>query len=181
MVRPWSAPTADARLRGGAVAALTVLLATAAHGAAAGAVPAGGAIGLLMVLAAGLGAMVTASPRARGPVPLIGLLAAGQLAGHLVLGAGTAHQHPGHPGAMSGALMFGGHVAAVLAGGILVAAAERFAAALSRVVRNCSPNPFHRIEIPGTTVLPAAEHPLLRSLLVAASISHRGPPALPAC
>lgn len=181
MVRPWSAPTADARLRGGAVAALTVLLATAAHGAAAGAVPAGGAIGLLMVLAAGLGAMVTASPRARGPVPLIGLLAAGQLAGHLVLGAGTAHQHPGHPGAMSGALMFGGHVAAVLAGGILVAAAERFAAALSRVVRNCSPNPFHRTENPGTTVLPAAEHPLLRSLLVAASISHRGPPTLPAC
>lgn len=181
MVRPWSVPTADARLRGGAVAALTVLLATAAHGVAAGEVPGGGAIGLLTVLSAGLGAMVTASVRARGPVPLIALLAAGQLAGHLVLGAGTAHHHAGQPGAVSGALMFGGHVAAVLAGGILVAAAERLAAALSRVVRNCSPDPFDRIEIPGAAVLPAPEHPLLRSLLVAASISHRGPPALPAC
>ena len=65
--------------------------ALAAHGAVSGVTPGGGAVGFLTVLAAGLGAMVTASPRARGPVPLIGLLAAGQLAGINVQLVGEAH------------------------------------------------------------------------------------------
>ena len=181
MVRPWSPVGTDARLRGGAVAALTVLLAVAAHGAVSGVTPGGGAVGFLTVLAAGLGAMVTASTSARGPVPLIGLLAAGQLAGHLVLGAGVAHQHIVRTGPVSGALMFGGHVAAVVIGGLLVAAAERLAANLSRVVRPYSRNPFVCNDFNDMPVQPAVELPLLRSLLIAASISHRGPPALPAC
>ena len=62
-------------------------------------------IGLLLVLAVGLGAVVDASPRAVGPVRLVGLLAAGQLAGHLVLAAGAHHGHPADPGSLPGTLM----------------------------------------------------------------------------
>ena len=166
--------------RGGAVGALTAVLAGAAHGTASGAGPGGSGIGLLLVLAVGLGAVVDASPRAVGPVRLVGLLAAGQLAGHLVLAAGAHHGHPADPGSLPGTLMLGAHIAAVLAGGILLAVADRFARALSRAVRACTRIVLRAKDFPARTVLPVADHPLHRRVLIAASISHRGPPPLPA-
>ena len=79
------------RFRGVSVAGFTALLAVTAHGMASGKFPTGGTAALLVVLAAGMGAMVSASDRTAGPWPLLGVLALGQLGGHLVLSSG------GHP------------------------------------------------------------------------------------
>ena len=73
------------RFRGCSVAGFTALLAVTAHGMASGKFPTGGTAALLVVLAAGMGAMVSASDRTAGPWPLLGVLALGQLGSHLVL------------------------------------------------------------------------------------------------
>lgn len=171
-----SAASSPARFRGTAVGAFSAALATTAHGLAAGTGPSGGSVALLAVLAGGLGAVVTATERAARPVALIGFLAAGQLAGHLVLGVG-AHTHTPTSGApLPGSVMLAAHVVAVVAGALLVAAAERCYATLSSVLRATGAAPHASAHRRATTALPHPDHPLLRALLIAASISHRGPP-----
>ena len=79
------------RFRGLIVAAFTALLAVTAHGMVSGGFPTGGTAALLVVSAAGIGAMVGASDRAGGRGALLGVLALGQMGGHLVLSSG-GHQ-----------------------------------------------------------------------------------------
>ena len=69
------------------------------------------------------------------------------------------------------------HLVAVALGAILVAACERLYAALSSAIRG-----YGRTTQPQATVMLAfaarrSDHPQRRELLIAASISHRGPPA----
>ena len=127
------------RFRGLIVAVFTVSLAVAAHGVASGRVPTGATAALLVLLAAGTGAMVGASDRAGGPGALLGVLALGQLGGHLVLSAG-GHQHvpaPGPSTVIPAPVMLLAHLAAVAFGAILIAACERLYLALSSVIRGC--------------------------------------------
>jgi hypothetical protein len=166
------------RFRGLMVAAFTALLAVTAHGMASGRFPTGGTAALLVVLAAGMGAMVSASERTVGPRALLGVLALGQLGGHLVLSSGGHHVPAAGPAVLIPApVMLLAHAAAVALGAILVAACERLCAALSSAIRGCG-----RIAQPQSTAMPAfavrrSDHPQRRDLLIAASISHRGPPA----
>ena len=85
---PHRASRADdhrSALRGIAAGLLTAALAVAAHGVADGAAPSGTAVALLAVLAATVGGLATTISRAADVRVLLGLLAAGQLVGHLML------------------------------------------------------------------------------------------------
>ena len=165
------------RFRGLIVAAFTALLAVTAHGMVSGGFPTGGTAALLVVSAAGIGAMVGASDRAGGRGALLGVLALGQLGGHLVLSSG-GHQMPaaGPATGIPAPVMLLAHLAAVALGAILVAACERLYAALSSAIRG-----YGRVARPESTARPSlaarrSDHPQRRELLIAASISHRGPP-----
>ncbi|WP_299556488.1 hypothetical protein [uncultured Mycolicibacterium sp.] len=162
------------RARGGAAGALTAALAVAAHGAADGAPPSGAAAVLLALVAASVGALVAAWPRSAHPPVLVVLLGAGQLAGHATLGL-VAHARTG-PGVPAW-VMAAAHVAAVLAGALLITVGDRLAAALSRTVRTLLP-PARVPVAPAPPSPPRAADQPLRALLLACSVSHRGPPAV---
>ncbi|EID09506.1 hypothetical protein [Mycolicibacterium phlei] len=160
-----------ARLRGAATGLLTATLALAAHGAG---LPSGAALVLLAVLATGVGAVGATLPRAGELPALLGLLAAGQLAGHVLLSAG--HVHAGTPPGPEVVLL--AHLTAILLGATLIAAGDRLCRAVTRAVRAavrvvCAPVPAGPARL-----APAARHPLRSALLLASSVSHRGPPAV---
>ncbi len=160
-----------ALLRGGAAGALTAALTVAAHAVAGGAVPPGAAAVLLALLSAGVGAVAGSAERI-DPRALIGLLGAGQLVGHLTLAAaGHSHADSLHPA------MLAAHLLALVVGALLIAAAERLCGALAIVARTCTrPQPSPAVA-PQRRALPRAYQPLQSRLLIAVSISHRGPPA----
>ncbi len=160
-----------------AVGLLTASLAVAAHGVSGGGLPTGGAAALLGVLAAALGALAGTWVRAPGPWVLLGLLGAGQLGAHLVLGIG------GHMAGMSGMSlkahtpqMVAAHMVAVAVCAVLVANCERLCAALSSALRSPGRPTAGRAYwwTPALTV--PADQPMHSTLVVAVSISHRGPP-----
>ena len=165
-------PTTAARLRGIAAGLLTVALAVAAHGAADGAMPSGSAVVLLAVLAATVGGLAATVSRTADARVLAGLLATGQVVGHLMLTV-AGHSHGG--GATPASAMLVAHACAVIVGSILIAAGDRFGQAVARVievaVRAVAP------PVPARPVIVAdAVFPLRSALLLAASLSHRGPP-----
>jgi hypothetical protein len=169
-------PTTAARLRGLAAGLLTAALAVAAHGTADGAAPSGTAVALLAVLAATVGGLAITVSRAADVRVLIGLLATAQLVGHLMLAA-TAHHHGA--AAAPASVMLLAHALAVIAGAVLIAAGDRLCRAVSRVVEVAvravvPPVPAKQI------VVAEPVHPLRSALLLAASMSHRGPPVSPA-
>jgi hypothetical protein len=147
-------------------------LAVAAHGAADGAVPSGAAVVLLAVLAATIGGLATTLSRTADARVLLGLLIAGQLVGHLMLSAaGHSHGEPTSPRLV----MLVAHASAVLVGALLIAAGDRLCAAVSRVVEVTAR--VAGAPIPGRPLVVAdADQPLRSALLLAASVSHRGPP-----
>lgn len=159
-----------ARLRGVASGLLTATLAAAAHGYGGAEFPTGGATVALAILAATVGALTAGVSRASETPVLLGILASGQVVGHVLLGVS------GHTHAPPSATMVAAHVLAVGVGASLIAAGDRLCRAVSRAVRVavrivCAPIPpqarrsVHR-----------AEQPLRSALLLAASVSHRGPP-----
>jgi hypothetical protein len=164
--------TTTARLRGVAAGLLTAALAVAAHGAADSAAPSGTAAVLLAVLAATIGGLATSISRAADVRALLGLLATGQLVGHLMLSAaGHSHGEPVSPAPA----MLAAHALAVVAGALLIAAGDRLCRAVSRVVTVATravvtPIPSRPVAVTG------ADQPLRSALLLAASVSHRGPP-----
>ncbi|WP_319448417.1 MULTISPECIES: hypothetical protein [unclassified Mycobacterium] len=170
-----SDPPLTARWRGIATAALTAALAVAAHGAAGGPTPSGAGAAVVGVMAITLGALATAIPKLASWPGLLALLASGQLFGHVLLGS-AGHQHSAMMAGHHAAVMTAAHVVAVIAGAALIAAAGRLSAALSRAVRSAiAPQ---RVPV-GCAPAPAFEgddQPLQSSLLLAASVSHRGPP-----
>jgi hypothetical protein len=173
-MRPSASGPVD-RVRGVATGSLTAALAVAAHGAGGGLLPNGATLALLAVLATTAGAVAATVPRVNAPRCLLGVLAVSQLVAHLLLGASGDH----HAGS-SGIAMLAAHVAAVVAGAALIGVGDRLWRALSRAV--------HRIVRVAATVAvrPAAmirraDQPLRSALLLAASVSHRGPPVGLAC
>jgi hypothetical protein len=118
-----------------------------------------------------LSATIAGSHRLR--VQLV-VLAAGQLLGHLVLGT-VGHQH-GNAASPSAAVMVAAHVAAITCAAALIAAASYLCTAVSSVVRTAAaptPNPVVAAPSPA---FGNADQPLRSALLLAASMSHRGPP-----
>ena len=85
MSRPHANPAA--RLRGTATGLLTAALAVAAHAVGSGVPPTGAVVAQLAVLAATVGALAATIARAADARVLLGLLAAGQLCGHVILSA----------------------------------------------------------------------------------------------
>jgi hypothetical protein len=167
-------PTPAARLRGTAAGVLTAALAVAAHGVGSGAPPTGAAAAQLAVLAATVGALAGTIRHATDARMLLGLLAAGQLLGHLLLSA-VGHSHPVTT-APPGAAMLAAHLLAIAAGAVLIAAVDRLSRAVSRAVRAavrivCPPMIPAPVSVTG-----GSDQPLRSALLLAASVSHRGPP-----
>ncbi|MDV3123806.1 hypothetical protein M1247_02650 [Mycobacterium sp. 21AC1] len=163
-----------APLRGTAVGLLTTALAIAAHGAAGGALPAGAVTAQLAVLAVTLGAVAATTAGANRAVVLCGLLGTGQVLAHGLLAAG-GHTHGADPLRPSAA-MLAAHLAAVTIGALLIAGGARLCTAVSRTVRAVATT---RSPLPVATSqvrVRSADQPLHSFLLLAASVSHRGPP-----
>jgi len=161
------------RMRGVATGLLTAALAVAAHGVGSGALPSGAAAALLAVLAATIGALAATTAGAGKTVVLLGLLAVGQLVGHLLLSA-AGHHHTLST-APPAAVMLAAHLLAIAVGAVLNAAGDRLCAALSRAVRAMVRVVWPVAGTPVVAVRRAAQ-PLRSALLLAASVSHRGPP-----
>jgi hypothetical protein len=167
-------PNPVTRLRGTATGLLTAALAVAAHAVGSGAPPTGAATAQLAVLAATVGALAGTIRHASDARVLLGLLAAGQLLGHVMLSA-AGHGHAPAT-APPGAAMLTAHLVAIATGALLIAAGDRFCRAISRAVRAAA-----RIVSPPVVAAPvvaagSADQPLRSALLLDASVSHRGPP-----
>ncbi|WP_197379184.1 hypothetical protein [Mycolicibacterium mengxianglii] len=161
-----------ARLRGLTASAFTCALAVAAHALAGGGWPTGGAAALLVVVAVAICLAAVADRAAQKPT-LIALLAAGQGAAHAALACGHLH---GETSTVPWQLMLLAHALAVIAGASLMSAAEGLCCALSRVVRRCVTTVCGAPHVPKTTRAWLEHPPRQHVLLLAASISHRGPP-----
>jgi hypothetical protein len=146
----------------------------AAHAVAGGSGPHGGAAVLLAVTAAVIG-VAALTERASDIRILATLLACGQVAGHLALA--TAGHSAGQTSNSSAPLMLLMHLVAVAAGAALVCASERLLCALTRVIRHFLVTVRAPIEIMPPAPVVRDHQPLQHFLLIAASISHRGPPA----
>lgn len=132
----------------------------------------GAALALLLLLSAGVGGLAGSVRRAGEPVVLVATLALGQVLGHVVLAA-AGHVHGGSPDSA----MLSAHLLAVVAGGLLLAGAERLYRTLSSVLQAPGGRPSHRPMVRQPRRPARADHPLQSRLIVAVSISHRGPPA----
>jgi hypothetical protein len=171
---PRVVPNPAARLRGTAAGLLTAALAVAAHGVGSGAAPTGAATAQLAVLAATVGALAGTIRHAADARVLLGLLAAGQLLGHLMLSA-VGHSHAPTT-APPGAVMLAAHLVAIAGGAVLIAAVDRLCRAMSRAVRAAVRIVCRPVWAAAAIVTGAADQPLRSALLLAASVSHRGPP-----
>jgi hypothetical protein len=170
-------PSTAAILRGTAAGALTAALAVAAHGFADGATPSGAAVPLLAVLAATVGALAATTARAAETGVLLGLLALGQLVGHVMLTA-VGHGHTSTAPPVIAMLV--AHVLAVAVGAALIAAGDRLCRAVSRAVEVTARPVAAPISAAPALATAGADQPLRSALLLAASVSHRGPPVSPA-
>jgi hypothetical protein len=168
-----------ARLRGLAAGLLTAALAVAAHSIGSGAPPTGAVAAQLAVLAATTGALAATITRAADARVLLGLLAAGQLCGHLILNA-VDHHHAAFAGPPS-AVMLAAHAVAIGAGALLIAASDRLCRAVSRAVRTAVRTVAAPVAEPRVVMVGQADQPLRSTLLIAASMSHRGPPVSQFC
>ena len=132
--------------------------------------------GMVTILATGLfpGALAATIARAADARVLLGLLAAGQVCGHVMLSAvGHSHATTAAPPA---AAMLAAHVVAVGVGALLIAACDRLCRAVSRAVRAAVRIVVAPVAVAPVVVTGGADQPLRSALLLAASVSHRGPP-----
>ena len=161
-------------LRGSAAGLLTAALAVAAHGVASGAPPSGAAATQLGVLAATIGALAATLRRTGDVRALIGLLGAGQLMGHLMLGLAGHHHEPA--AAPPAAAMLVAHASAVAVGALLIAVSDRLCRAVSRAIRAVARPAEPPVPMATVVAVRGGDQPLRSALLLAASVSHRGPP-----
>lgn len=159
-----------ARLRGVASGLLTATLAVAAHGYGGAEPPTGAAAVCLAILAATVGALTATLPRASETPVLLAVLASGQVAGHVLLGAS------GHAHAAPTVTMVAAHAVAVGVGAALIATGEHLCRAVSRAVRAVVRVGCRPVSPQVRRVAHRADQPLRSALLLAASVSHRGPP-----
>lgn len=146
----------------------------AAHSVGGGGLPFGADVVALGVVAVTVGAVLASVSRGGDVRILAVVLAAGQIAGHSVLGA-QGHLHPAVT-ALPAWSMVTAHVVAVLAGAALIGVGERLGRALSRAVPAPVPTVAAHIAAPRRHVTRSADQPLRSMLLLAFSMSHRGPP-----
>jgi hypothetical protein len=163
-----------ARLRGTAAGLLTAGLAVAAHAVGSGVAPTGAVTAQLAVLAATVGALAATIARAAEARVLVGLLAAGQVCGHVMLSA-VGHNHA-TTAAPPAAAMLAAHVVAIGVGALLIAAGDRLVCAVSRAVRAAVRIVAAPVEVTRVVVIGGADQPPHSALLLAASVSRRGPP-----
>jgi hypothetical protein len=161
-------------LRGLAAGSLTVALAAAAHAAAGSGTPSGATSAQLLLLALVIGALsATIRGGDRFRVQLM-LMAAGQLFGHLLLSTvGHHHESAASPSATA---MVAAHLAAVTCAAALIASAGYLCTAVSRAVRAADPPAPCPVTAAPALAPGRADQPLRSALLLAASMSHRGPP-----
>jgi hypothetical protein len=152
----------------------TAGLAVAAHSMAGGVAPSGAAAALLAMLACTVGALIATAERTADARILVVLLGAGQLLGHLVLTA-VGHHHSAAAGGIPIPMLVA-HVTAVVAGGALIAACDRLCRSVSSAVRVCARAVMPVPAGPATARVVSADQPRRSALLLAASVSHRGPP-----
>jgi hypothetical protein len=111
-------------VRGGLVGLCAALVTATAHTGAGGGVPAGGALVLLMVVCATVGAAVggiTLEGRVARAALVVGALGAAQVLGHVMLTVGGHHDHTGW---LMTAPMLTLHVLAAVGLGLLINAVE---------------------------------------------------------
>jgi hypothetical protein len=151
-------------------AAFTAALAVAGHALAGGGWPTGAAAALLTVVALTTG-LAAGAGAAHLLVPA---LAVGQLGAHLALAtAGHVHQTSSAPWQT----MLAAHAVAVLVGAALMTLAQRSAEVLCGVIRRCATAPLVPAHPPRLLRIPTNPAPRQHVRLLAASLSHRGPPA----
>lgn len=168
-------PSPAAHLRGTAAGLLTAALALAAHSMASGAQPSGAAVALLGVLASTTGAVAATADRASDTRPMLGLLAIGQLVGHLLL-ATADHCHHGVAGGPPPAVMLAAHITALVVGATLITGADRLCRAVCTTLRSLAREWPRQLASAAAGPAVGSDQPWRSALLLAASVSHRGPP-----
>jgi hypothetical protein len=153
---------------------LTAALAVAAHAVGSGVAPAGAVVAQLAVLAATVGALAGTITRTADARIMLVLLGAGQLCGHVILSA-VGHSHAATT-APPAAVMLAAHLVAIGAGALLIAACDRLCHAVSRAVRAAVRVLAAPVFLTPAVAIGDADQPLRSALLLAASMSHRGPP-----
>ncbi|MDI9917198.1 hypothetical protein [Rhodococcus sp. IEGM 1379] len=164
---------ATAPLRGSVVGAASGALAIAAHGISGGEIPPASAMTLLIAVCVAVGAITATLPSlARGPLPLIAALGAGQLAAHAAMTV-SVHSHSSAPGLT----MLGAHAVATAVCAVAVLAAERLFAVVTNAARTVLTTPTRAVRV-RSLILATSTHPSTIDALLRASISRRGPPVL---
>lgn len=165
-----------ARVRGACVGSVSAAVSIAAHGAAGGGAPDQQSLVFLLAVCAAVGAAVPAVRLRHDPAVRLGLLAGGQVLGHLTLGVSAGHGH----GIVPGPTMLASHLAALVASAVLVAGAERacrrILGALRRIVVVLLSLPPVQAPIWVAVLAPRTEP--ARRLLVSAQAGRRGPPGV---
>jgi hypothetical protein len=167
--------SSSAHVRGTATGAFTGALAIAAHALAGDVLPSAGCAALLLVLAVTAGALTASWPRTEHTPALLGVLAAGQAVGHLALSTG-GHVHTESAASLPTPVMALAHLVAIGVGAVLIRGCERLCAALSSIVRRHTHRDAGAPDAMSRPPRFRADQPLQHVLLLAASISHRGPP-----
>lgn len=164
-----------ASLRGGAVGALTVALAVAAHGMAGGGFPAGSAWVFLAIVGLGTAAITTIPHSRVQLVAAFGGLFLGQMASHTALVVGNPHEMMHGHSILPSPTMLGFHVAASAVSAALVCIAERLYGPITSIVRAVldPPLPLPRRASRQSYDARRAPSPLHFFMM---SISRRGPP-----
>jgi hypothetical protein len=105
---------------------------------------------------------------------LIGMLAVGQLLGHVLLSAAGHSDHVSVAAPVG--LMISSHVVATGIGAALIALGGRLCAAVSRVLLAAVSPARPPVAAMSAILVRSADQPLQSVRLLAASLSHRGPP-----
>lgn len=104
---------------------------------------------------------------------LAALLASGQVVGHAVL---AAHGNHHGIGATTTAVMVAAHIGATVLAASLIGIGDHLCRVLSRVMRDPAPSAPEPVPAAGGVAHRSADQPMRASLLLASSMSHRGPP-----
>ncbi len=158
---------------------LTAALTLAAHSVGGGAPPVGAGAIQLLIVAAVVGGLAAFTSQACAAGVMAALLAAGQLVGHGVLTVHSDH-HSATVAAPTWA-MVAAHVGATLLGASLISAGDHLCRALSRVLGGAAPHGAYPAIASTSVAGPSADQPMRAALLLASSMSHRGPPACACC
>ena len=154
---------------------LTAALAIAAHAMAGGAAPPGSAAVLLSVLAVTAGSLAATVDRTADARVLFDLLASGQLVAHVMLTVAATPIAP-RPVVPPPAAMLAAHTVALVVGAALIAAGDRLCKAVTSALRAFAVSCPACCATAAAAAVTTGDQPLRSTLLLAASVSRRGPP-----